>query len=191
MRNYLESIEEGFVNSLNRINFIFKNEIITTECIKSYKGFKILGDSFGPYEKGNKYKLKLFSAVPFIQNDILRITQQEKCDNVDVQRYAISERDDQRLFHTNNNYFLSKIKEFKQFMIDDIRKKKKPQINLDRYNSYLLSIVDNRLLKLIKLAKTDLSLDDERRLTISEKKLFDILFNLIKKWRNFFINNNT
>jgi len=191
VRNYLESIEEGFVNSLNRINFIFKNEIITTECIKSYKGFKILGDSFGPYEKGNKYKLKLFSAVPFIQNDILRITQQEKCDNVDVQRYAISERDDQRLFHTNNNYFLSKIKEFKQFMIDDIRKKKKPQINLDRYNSYLLSIVDNRLLKLIKLAKTDLSLDDERRLTISEKKLFDILFNLIKKWRNFFINNNT
>ena len=190
MRNYLETIEEGFINSLNRINFIFKNEIITTECIKSHNGFKILGESFGPYEKGNKYKMKLFSAVPFIQNDILEIIQQEKCDNVDVQRYAISERDDQRLIQTNDNFFLSKIKEFKQFMLEDIKKRKKPQINLDRYSSYLLSIVDNRLLKLIRLAKTELSLDDERRLTISEKKLFDILFNIIKQWRNFFISNS-
>jgi hypothetical protein len=189
VRNYLESIEEGFVNSLSRINFIFKNEIITTECIKSHKGFKILGESFGPYEKGNKYKIKLFSAVPFIQNDILEIIPQEKCDNIDVQRYAISERDDQRLIQTNK-FFLSKIKEFRHFMIDDIRKKKKPQLNLDRYNSYLLNIVDNRLLKLIKLAKTEISFDDERRLTASEKKLFDILFNVIKQWRNFFINNS-
>jgi len=188
VRIYLENIEEGFVNSLNRINFIFKNEIITTECIKSHNGFKLLGESFGPYEKGKKYKMKLFSAVPLIQNDILEIIPLEKCDNVDVQRYAISERDDQKLIQTSDNFFLNKIKEFKQFMVEDIKKKKKPQINLDRYNSYLLSIVDNRLLKLIKLAKTELSLDDERKLTNSEKKLFDILFNVIKQWRKFFIN---
>ena len=119
----MENIEELLTNSLNRINFIFKNEKITTECIKSYNGFKLLGDSFGPYEKGKKYKLELFSAVPFIQNDILEIIQQEKCDNVDVQRYAISERDDQRLIQTNENYFLNKIKEFKHFMIEDIKKK--------------------------------------------------------------------
>ena len=188
MRNSLKNIEERFINSLNRMNFIFKNEIITTECIKSYNGFKLLGESFGPYEKGKKYKMKLFSAVPFIQNDILEITQEEKCDNVDVQRYAISERDDQKLLQTSNQFFLNKIKEFRQFMVEDIKKKTKPQINLDRYNSYLLSIVDNRLLKLTKLAKTELSFDDERRLTIPEKKLFDLLFNIIKEWRSFFIN---
>ena len=148
----------------------------------------MLGKSFGPYEKGKKYKMKLFSAVPFIQKDILEIIQQEKCDNVDVQRYAISERDDQKLLLMNDQFFLNKIKEFKQFMVDDIIKKTKPQINLDRYNSYLLSIIDNRLLKLIKLAKTDLSLDDERRLTTSERKLFELLFNIIKQWRSFFIN---
>lgn len=188
MRSFLKYIEEHFINSLNRINFIYKNEIITTECIKSYNGFKLLGESFGPYEKGKKYKMKLFSAVPFIQNDILEIIQQEKCDNVDVQRYAISERDDQKLMLMSDQFFLNKIREFKQFMVDDIIKKTKPQINLDRYNSYLLSIIDNRLLKLIKLAKTDLSLDDERRLTISERKLFELLFDLIKQWRSFFIN---
>ncbi|MBY9021589.1 MAG: hypothetical protein KGD67_11040, partial [Candidatus Lokiarchaeota archaeon] len=81
------------------------------------------------------------------------------------------------------------IKEFKQFMKNDIKNKNKPQINLDRYNSYSLSMVDNRLLKLLKLAKTELSLDDERRLTISEKLLYDFLFKLIKNWRTFFINN--
>ncbi|MFX0029001.1 MAG: hypothetical protein ACFE8B_07320 [Candidatus Hermodarchaeota archaeon] len=183
----MKNIEERFLNSLNRINFIFKNEIITTECIKSYNGFKLLGESFGPYEKGKKYKMKLFSAIPFIQNDILEIIQEEKCDNVDVQRYAISERDDQKLLQMSNQFFLNKIKEFKQFLVDDIKKKTKPQINLDRYNSYLLSIVDNRLLKLIKLAKTELSLDDERRLTTSEKILFDHLFSIIKQWRTFFL----
>ena len=167
---------------------MFKNEKITTECSKSYEGFKLLGESFGPYEKGKKYKLKLFSAIPFIENDILEIIQPEKCDNVDVQRYAISERDDQKLIQKEDNYFLNKIREFKQFMAEDKKKKKIPQINLDRYNSYSLSIVDNRLLKLLKLAKTELSLDDERRLTISEKLLFELLFNLIKHWRNFFIN---
>jgi DNA replication initiation complex subunit (GINS family) len=105
-----------------------------------------------------------------------------------VQRYAISERDDQKLIQPVDNFLLNKIKEFKQFMAGNILKKNIPQINLDRYNSYSLSIVDNRLLKLLKLAKTELSLDDERRLTISEKLLFEILFNLIKHWRNFFIN---
>ncbi len=188
MRKLLEDIEELFTNSLNRINFMFKNEKITTECIKSYEGFTLLGESFGPYEKGKKYKLKLFSVIPFIENDILEILQSEKCDNVDVQRYAISERDDQKLIQKEDNYFLNKIREFKQFMAEDIKKKKIPQINLDRFNSYSLSIVDNRLLKLLKLAKTELSLDDERRLTISEKLLFELLFNLIKHWRNFFIN---
>ncbi len=188
MRKLLENIEELFTNSLNRINFMFTNEKITTECIKNHDGFTLLGESFGPYEKGKKYKLKLFSAIPFIKNDILEIIQSEKCDNVDVQRYAISERDDQKLIQTEERFFLNKIKEFKQFMAEDIRKKKVPLINLDRYNSYSLSIIDNRLLKLLKLAKTELSLDDERRLTIPEKLLFELLFNFIKHWRNFFIN---
>ncbi len=188
MIKILENIKELFTNSLNRINFMFKNEKITTECIKSYDGFTFLGESFGPYEKGKKYKLKLFSAIPFIENDILEIIQLEKCDNVDVQRYAISERDDQKLIQTDDIFFLNKIKEFKQFMAEDIKKKNKPQINLDRYNSYSLSILDNRLLKVLKLAKTELSLNDERRLSFSEKLLFELLYNLIKHWRNFFIN---
>jgi len=183
----MENVGGQLTKSLNRINFMFKNEKITAECIKSFEGFTLLGESFGPFEKGKKYKLRLFSAIPFIIKEVLEIIPAEKCDNVDVQRYAISERDDQKLIQTEENFFLNKIKEFKQFMKNDIKNKNKPQINLDRYNSYSLSMVDNRLLKLLKLAKTDLSLDDERRLTNSEKLLFEILFNLIKNWRNFFL----
>lgn len=185
----IEDVGGQLTNSLKRINFMFKNVKITTECVKSFKGFTLFGDSFGPFEKGKKYKLTLFSAIPFIINDVLEIIQSEKCDNVDVQRYAIGERDDQKLIQTEEDFFLNKIKEFKQFMKNDIKNKNKPQINLDRYNSYSLSMVDNRLLKLLKLAKTELSLDDERRLTISEKLLYDFLFKLIKNWRTFFINN--
>ena len=188
MRKIIEDVGGQLANSLKRINFMFKNEKITTECVKSYEGFTLLGESFGPFENGKKYKIKLFSAIPFIINEILEIIQSEKCDNVDVQRYAISERDDQKLIQTEDGFFLNKIKEFKQIMKNDIKNKNKPQINLDRYNSYSSSMVDNRLLKLLKLAKTELSFDDERRLTISEKLLFEILFKLIKNWRNFFIN---
>jgi hypothetical protein len=189
VRKIIEDVGGQLTNSLKRINFIFKNEKITTECIKSFEGFTLLGESFGPFEKGKKYKIMLFSAIPFIINNILEIIQSEKCDNVDVQRYAISERDDQKLIQTDEDYFLNKIKEFKQFMKNDIKKKNIPQINLDRYNSYSLSMIDNRLLKLLKLAKTELSLDDDNRLTISEKLLFEFFFELIKNWRKFFINN--
>ena len=188
VRKIIEDVGGQLSNSLKRINFMFKNEKITTECVKSYEGFTLLGESFGPFEKGKKYKIKLFSAIPFIMHEILDIIQSEKCDNVDVQRYAIGERDDQKLIQTEDGFFLNKIKEFKQFMRNDIKNKNKPQINLDRYNSYSSSMVDNRLLKLLKLAKTELSVDDERRLTISEKILFDILFKLINNWRNFYIN---
>ncbi|MHA2036126.1 MAG: hypothetical protein ACW98X_06815 [Promethearchaeota archaeon] len=184
----MEDLGGQLTYSLKRINFMFKNEKITTECIKSYEGFTLLGKSFGPFEKGKKYKIKLFSAIPFIMNEILEISQSQKCDNVDVQRYAISERDDQKLIQTEDGYFLNRIKEFKKFMKNDIKKKNIPQINIDRYNSYSTSMVDNRLFKLLKLAKTELSLDDERRLTISEKLLFEVLFEIIKSWRDFFIN---
>ncbi|MHA2183664.1 MAG: hypothetical protein ACXAAI_01595 [Promethearchaeota archaeon] len=180
-------IEEGFTDSLNRVNFIFMNESVTTECIKGDNGFTLLGQRFGPFEQGKKYKLKLFSALPFIKNDILKIAPSEKCDNIDVQRYAMSERDDQKLNQTNDGYFLNRIREFRQFMIEDIEKKKKPQISLDRYNSYASSIMDNRLLKILKLTKSDLSMDDERRLTSAEKLLYRTLSNLIKKWRGFYL----
>jgi hypothetical protein len=188
VRKIIEEVGIQLTNSLKRINFMFKNKKISTECVKSYEGFTLLDESFGPFEKGKKYKIKLFSAIPFIIDEILEIAQSEKCDNVDVQRYAISERDDQKLIQTEDSFFFNKIKEFKQFMKNDIKNNNKPQINLDRYNSYSSSMVDNRLFKLLKLAKTELSLDDERRLTISEKLLFEILFKLIKNWRNFFIN---
>lgn len=183
----MEVIEQRLADSLNRINFIFRNEKIVTECIKNFEGFSLLGESIGPFEKGKRYKLNLFSAIPFIQGDILKINPSDKCDNIDVQRYAISESDDQKLVDRENDFFLNKIKEFKVFMENDINKNKKPKIDLDRYNSYTTNIVDSRLLKLLKLAKAELTLDDERRLTNSEKLLYQSLNNLIKTWRNFYL----
>ena len=98
----LEKIEEELSLNLKRVNFIFKNEEIIMECLKSHGGFSFLGEQYGPFEKGNKYKLKHFLALPFIQNEILKLSSSEKCDNIDVQRYAISERDDQKLIHQLN-----------------------------------------------------------------------------------------
>ncbi|MFX1259561.1 MAG: hypothetical protein ACFFAN_17035 [Promethearchaeota archaeon] len=183
----MEKLEQQLANSLYRINFIFRNERINTECIKSHNGFNLLGESFGPFEKGKKYKLKIFSAIPFIKNEVLKVDESDKCDNVDVQRYAIREKDDPKLMRLDNNYLLTKIKEFKIFVENDIKLKKKPIIDFDRFNSYTASIVDSRLLKLLKLAKAELSLEDERRLTISEKLLYKYIYNLIKTWRNFFL----
>jgi len=182
----LEIIEERLANSLNRISFIFRNEKIIAECIKDSEGFSLLGESFGPFEKGKKYKLELFSAIPFIEKDILKVASSEKCDNIDVQRYAISERDDPKLIKRTNSYFLNKIREFKIFMENDINKKNKPVIDLDKYNSYTSNIIDSRLLKLLKLSLAELSLEDERLLTNSEKLLYDYLYNLVKVWRDFF-----
>lgn len=187
MKIILEKVESQLNDSLNRINFMFMNEELTIECIKSFKGFSFLGESFGPFEKGNKFRLKLFSAIPFIENDIMKIASNEKCDNVDVQRFAIDERDDQKLIYRDNNYFLNKIKKFKIFLEKDIKDKIKPPLDLDRYNSYMSNIIDSRLSKLLRLAKAELSLDDERRLTSSEKILFKHLYKYIKVWRKFYL----
>ena len=186
MKLSLELIEEGLKSSLNRVDFIFKNEIIVTECIKDFEGFSLLGEKFGSFEKGKKYRLKLFCAKPFIEKDILKVNQADKCDNIDVQGYAIGERDDLKLIIRDNKFFLNKIKEFKRFMESEVNKKNKPEIDLDRYNSYTYNIIDSRLLKLLKLSMAELSLEDERRLTKSEKLLYNYLYTLIKIWRDFF-----
>ncbi len=185
----MEKIVAKLEDSLNRVNFIFKNEEITTECIDDYNRFSILGGNFGPFEKGEKYNLPFFVALSLIENNILKIAINEKCDNVDVQRYAISERDNQMLLQRDNLYFLNKIKEFKFFIEKEVEEKNKPKINSDRFTSYSTNIVDSRLLKLLKLAKSNLSVEDERRLTSSEMILFNKLSELIKGWRTFFLNN--
>ncbi|MFX1391890.1 MAG: hypothetical protein ACFE9Z_17635 [Promethearchaeota archaeon] len=182
----MEIFEDRFSNSLSRINFIFQNENIITECIRDFEGFSLLGESFGNFEKGKKYKLKIFSAIPFIEKGILKVAPEDKCDSVDVQRYAISERDDPKLTKRTNNYFLNKIKESRRFMQNEVNTKNKPKIDLDRYNSYTSNIIDSRLLKLLKLSMAELSLEDERLLTNSEKFLYKNLYNLIKIWRDFF-----
>jgi hypothetical protein len=182
-----EIIETQLMDSLIRINFIFKNQSINTECLADFKRFSLMGESFGPFEKGKKYKLRFFEAIPLIESKVLKIASEEKCDSVDVQRYAISERDDQKIIFRENSVFLNKIKEFKSFIETEVRENSKPKIDLDRYLSYFVNIIDSRLLKLLRLAKSELSLEDERRLTISEKILYEKLFSLIRQWRVFFL----
>lgn len=186
MHKLLETIEQRLANSLNRINFIFRNDLIFTECIKSFEGCSLLGEPYGPFEKGKKYKLKFFSAIPFIEKDILKVASTDKCDNIEVQRFAIGERDDPKLIKRIDKFFLNKIREFKRFLENEVNKENKPKIDLDRYNSYKSNIIDSRLLKLLKLSMAELSLEDEKRLTNSEKLLYNYLYYLIKMWREFF-----
>jgi hypothetical protein len=186
----LNKIETQLEDSLKRVNFVFKNEEVTTESTSNYNGFSILGETFGPFEEGKKYRLPYFIALPFIENNILKIDSKEKCDNTDVQRYAISERDDQSLLYRENKFFFNKIKEFRDIIEKEVNENKIPKLDLDRFRSHSISLVDNRLLKLLKLARTSLSLDDERKLTNSEKLLFSKLFDVIKIWRNFFLTKN-
>lgn len=180
-------IEIPLDDALKRIDFIFKNETISTECVKDHEGFSLLGEAFGPFEKGKKYRMKNFSAIPFIERGVLVVSQKEKYDNVDIQRFAIRERDSQKLIKQDKENFLIKTKVFRSLMENAVEEKKKPKIDLDRYNSYTTNIIDSRLLKLLKLAKTELSLDDEKRLTKSEHLLFDKIFKIIRKWRTFFL----
>jgi len=184
----LKKIEYEFVDSLQRINLIFRNEDIYTECTKNHAGFTILGEKLGPFEKGKKYKLKFFLAVPFIKNNILKVASESKCDNVDLQRFAIEERDDQKLIQRENEFFLNKIKEFHLFLEKDVIENKKPQKFLDDYKSYHTSVIDSRMLKIMRMAKSDLSVDVEKRLAVSEHFLYNSIHKNVNIWREFFLN---
>ena len=180
-------IEVQLQENLVRTNFIFKNQTVNTECIKDFKQLALMGDTFGPFERGKKYRMKFFEALLFIKYKVLKMSSEEKCDNVDVQRYAISERDDQKLILRDNHLFLNKLKEFKLLLESEIQNNNKPKVDLDRYSSYFGNIIDSRLLKLLRLAKSDLSLTDEKHLTDSEMLLYKKLFTLIQQWRNFYL----
>lgn len=182
-------IEDNFEDSLKRINFIFQNQELFTECIKNHDGFTLLGKKYGPFEKGKKYRLKFFVALSFIEHNILKIASQDKCDNIDVQRFAYGEREDQKLIKHNKNLFLNKIKEFRYFMEKDVKDNKKPWRFLESFSSYYGNIIDGRLLKVLRLAKSKITLDDERRLTMAEKVLAYKFHELISIWRNFFLKN--
>jgi hypothetical protein len=116
----------------------------------------------------------------------MQVALSDKCDSIDVQRFAIEERDDPKLKKRNIKFFLNKIKEFKRLMENEIDKNYKPKIDLDRYNSYTSNIIDSRLLKILKLSMAELSLEDEQRLTNTEKIFYENLYKLIKVWRGFF-----
>jgi len=72
-------------------------------------------------------------------------------------------------------------------MDKDVKDGFKPIRDLENFNSYLMNIVDNRLLKILRLTKTELSIDDERRLTNSEQILFKRIRELVDTWRNFYL----
>ena len=187
----MNSIEYRLIDSLKQINFIFKNEEINTECINDYDEFSVLGEKLGPFEKGKKYKLKFFIASILIKYNILKVALNEKCDNIDLQRYAGSERDSDKLIKREQNSFLNKIKEFRIFMEKEVKEGNKPQIFLDNYNSYFTNVLDSRLLKVLRMTKSLLNIDDEKRLTDSEILLYNHIRDLLNNWRNFFLDINT
>lgn len=180
----MHRVEEKFIDTMKRLDFLFKNEVIITECVKNYDGMNISGEKFGPFIKGNKYRMPLFEALPFIEHDILKIENSVKCDNVSVQRYAIAERDDQRLIKQDRKLFLFMIKQFKKFMEKQVAERAIPQDFLDKYNSYFSNLLDMRLLKVLRLTKTKLNPSDKQRLTLSENLLFKRIYSLLKTWKN-------
>jgi len=60
-------------------------------------------------------------------------------------------------------------------------------MDLDRFNSFTSDIIDNRLLKVLRLARIELSANDERRLTQAEKLLFKHIYKLIDTWKKYFL----
>ncbi|MEJ2293363.1 MAG: hypothetical protein P8Y23_01175 [Candidatus Lokiarchaeota archaeon] len=186
----MEKVEENFGDLLLRLNFIFKNETLTTECIKDHPGKSLLGENYGPFEKSKQYKLKFFIAIPFIVRNYLKVIDIEKCDNINVMNYAVEERDDQSLIRRDSKNFLNKVKEFKLFMEKEVDKNLRPADDLKRYKSYYANIIDSRLSKLLRLAKVNLSLNDEQKLTTSELVLFHYLSRIIKVWRLYFLSNH-
>lgn len=183
----MSKLEFDFYDILERINFIYRNEEIYVDCVKDYHSFSLGESKFGPFEKGKRYRMKLFLAIPFIENDILKVATNDKYDNIVVQRYAITERDDQKLVKQEIFYFLNKLKEFKAFVEIDVKSGKKTKIDLDRYNSYKTNVIDSRLLKLLRMATSDINLQDEGRFTNSEKILFDRIQQLLKIWKSHFL----
>jgi hypothetical protein len=179
------------MDSLKRINFVFKNEEINTECINDYEEFSVLGEKFGPFEKGKKYKLRFFIASVLIKYNILKIAPNEKCDNIDLQRYAVSERDSDKLVKREQNSFLNKIKEFRIFMEKEVKEGNKPQVFLDNYNSYFTNVLDSRLLKVLRMTKSLLNVDDEKRLTDAEILIYKHFSDFLNTWRSFFLDINT
>ncbi|MHA1725089.1 MAG: hypothetical protein ACTSYC_12580 [Promethearchaeota archaeon] len=183
-------ISQNLINSLRRINLIFQHEIIQTYCIKDYNGFELLGYSFTKFKRNNKYNLPFYLAFPFIERNILSVSPSDKCDHLDVQRYAFNEKNEQKLANPEQEFLLNKIKEFKTIMKNDVEKGFKTNLAMDNFNSYYSNLLDTRLLKILKLAISEFSLEDEKKLTNSEKILLKMLSNLIKTWRKFFLEKN-
>ncbi|MBY9007131.1 MAG: hypothetical protein KGD63_10260 [Candidatus Lokiarchaeota archaeon] len=181
-------LKENLEDLLKRINFIYKNQKIFTKCIKDFKGFSIFKERIGPYHEGKTYKLKLFIATPLIKNNILRIASEDKFENVNVQRDAIIERDSLKLKELESKYFLDMVKEFRGFMKNAVKNGEKSKTDLDRYNSYSANIIDSRLLKLLRLATSELSPSDEKKLTNSESVFIEKISEWITIWRNHYLN---
>ncbi|TFF98306.1 MAG: hypothetical protein EU547_01875 [Promethearchaeota archaeon] len=180
-------IEESFTESLKRINFTFQNHKILTECIQDYKDINLFNTKLGPFKKGKKYSLKFFVAAHLINQNILKILPEERCDNVVVQRFAMRERENQELKELEDPLFLNKLKEFRRFIKLEMRKGEIPKFNFDKFNSFMANLIDSRLLKLLKLGSINLSVDDEHTLTSSEKVFYKKVSKLIKAWREFFL----
>ncbi len=183
----MNNIDINISEILSRIRYLYLNNDVYVTCLDSYKGFKVLDLEVGPFEKGSKYKVKQFIADSLIHYNIFEKLPGEKLDNLDVQRHAISERDNQKLEKKNNPLFLMNIRENKRDMLNDVENKKKTKMDFDRYNSYMSNIIYNRLLKSLRLSTTEISTAEENRLTTSEKKLFSILNKIILEWLNFFL----
>ncbi len=186
---FLVRIEENLKDSLNRINQIFQNEKILTECIQDYHAIQIFDLKIGPFKRGKKYRFKFFIAAYLINKNILSLTSEERCDNIVVQRLAMQERDDHNLKNLGDKLFLNKLKEFRRFIKKSLEEGKIPKLNFDKFNSYLANLIDSRLLKLIKLGSTDLSIEDEQRFTTSERVFYSQISELVKAWRKFFLSN--
>ncbi|MHA1802964.1 MAG: hypothetical protein ACTSU4_00345 [Promethearchaeota archaeon] len=183
-------ISQNLINSLRRINLIFQHEIIQTYCVKDYNGFELLGYSFPKFKNNNKYNLPFFLALPLIEKNILSVSPADKCDHLDVQRHAFNEKNEQQLANPEQEFLLNKIKEFKTIMKNDVDKGIKTNLAMDNFNSYYSNLIDTRLLKILKLAISEFSLEEEKKLTTSERILIKMLSNLIKTWRNFFLEKN-
>lgn len=177
--------EADIRSSVNHLDFIFENKLVTVIAVKSSPEINLVGFSLGPFEEGREYEVRLCFAQELEREGLVRI-KDGGLDAAKLYKIHWTERiQSLGQLATLPEDFYPRLRRLINELKDSSKASPERMREYEYVQNLAQDIVNCRLRKIVSLASISMPEGQAlKNLTFEEKSLYDSVRQIVSEWRS-------
>ncbi|MGY5852039.1 MAG: hypothetical protein RTU92_00565 [Candidatus Thorarchaeota archaeon] len=169
---------------VERYQMAFMNEVRSCEFLKALPKMTVGGKEIGPFEVGQQASLPNWVLERFLMDNIVEIAPEDSYESmVRLQTHYRGENKHPRLQELPPLLYAALSKKMHRLQSDKTSLDPRLHEDIERIETMIKVMIDTRLSKILRAAKSGMYQDKRKQMTFEERWLCDEIAGLLSAWR--------